>query len=256
MESNSQIVKSLLGRAKCANDSGDFESAFKHTNKVLQSYDPSNYDAYNLKGKAYAGSKKLDEALKCFETAIQIDPYNYRAYRNKAAALYKAQKYESCLYHIDIFSELNPEYDDSHFLRALVLERLGKPNEALQSAKQATVHSPQQEKEGSWLCYANILLNMDNFNEAIGGYNEAIGINPRCKEAYLGRSLAFSAINNIKEALKDLNEIITSIDPYDIEAYEIKINILETAGRNAEAGECWKMMQKCIRDMGNNQRER
>jgi len=71
--------------------------------------DPENTIAWNNKGIALAKSGKIDEAVICYDKALNIDPDDYVYLNNKGNALYKKGNIRDALKSYQMVFELNPE---------------------------------------------------------------------------------------------------------------------------------------------------
>lgn len=49
------------------------------------------------KGNAFYKQRKFDEALACYDRAIELDPDNFAFYTNKAAVFFEQKDYDNCI---------------------------------------------------------------------------------------------------------------------------------------------------------------
>jgi tetratricopeptide (TPR) repeat protein len=53
---------------------------------------------------------RYDEAIECFNRAIELGPKNAEAWNNKGAALGKLGRYDEAMEHFDIAIGIDPQY--------------------------------------------------------------------------------------------------------------------------------------------------
>ena len=104
----------------------------KEYNNAIQCYDKAleidaNYaDAWYNKGAVLGDLLKHNEAIQCFDKAIEIDPNNAYAWSNKGLALSNLRKYDDAIQCFDKALEIDPNNDLFNENRNIVLEKLGK----------------------------------------------------------------------------------------------------------------------------------
>jgi len=92
---------------------------------------------YLEKGKDLLKQGKYDEALKYFDSALELDPQDYSTWMGRGDVLEKLQRYEEALKSYDKAIALNPEEDFAWYLRGNVLGKLQRYAEALESYDKA-----------------------------------------------------------------------------------------------------------------------
>ena len=92
-------------------------------------------DSWNLKGLILSKLDRYDEAISCFDTALDFNPENYYAWTNKGDVLYGQGIYEEAIKCYDNSIAINPSYTTAYIQK----------NSAL-SAIQSSANS--QEKSG------------------------------------------------------------------------------------------------------------
>jgi len=98
------------------------------------------------KGIEFYDQGKFDEALKCFEKAIEIDPHNAGTWRNKGHVLVGLEKYDEAAEAFDEAIKLNPENANIWYDKALALETQGKRDEAILAYGKALELNPAMPK--------------------------------------------------------------------------------------------------------------
>ena len=100
-------------------------------------------DAYNERGRANAGLKRMDAALENFATAILLDPDNADANFNRATIYVERKNYPLALKDFDAAVAGNPMDGLAIFDRALVKIRLGDKAGAEEDFKAAAAIDPR-----------------------------------------------------------------------------------------------------------------
>ena len=79
-----------------------------------------------LKGNEYFYKKKYNEAIQCYDKALEIDVNNANAWNNKGLSLYYIGEYEEAIQCYDKALEIAPNNDLYTKNRNIVLEKLKK----------------------------------------------------------------------------------------------------------------------------------
>ena len=85
------------------------------------------------KGCALRKEGKCDEALECYEQALELNPRDGKVWRFKAEALAMRFRYEESVQSCEKALEINPSDAEAWFFKSFALEMLGKYEEALES---------------------------------------------------------------------------------------------------------------------------
>jgi tetratricopeptide (TPR) repeat protein len=89
-----------------------------------------NPEYWNNKGNEELRNKKPQEALKCFDKAIELESNNPEYWNMKGIALYLLTRHEEAIKSFDKAIELNPNNPTYWNNKAVVLEKLGRYEEA------------------------------------------------------------------------------------------------------------------------------
>ena len=83
------------------------------------------------KGSLLAKLKRYDEALGCYDVAIEIaGPEVVGAFYDKAALLNQLGRYEEALGNYNMVNQLEPSFAEAWHEKSHVLEKLGRNDEA------------------------------------------------------------------------------------------------------------------------------
>ncbi len=126
---------------------------------------------------------------------------------------------------------LNPHLP-KHIEQA-ILKALAK-NRADRHADVATFISALHESSEQWFQDGNALYKLNQYEEALVAYGQAIGLNPNYAKVYNNKGNAFYNLNRYEEALAAYEQAI-GLNPNDATAYTGKGNALSDLKRYEEA---------------------
>ena len=99
-------------------------------------------EALFLKGLYFNYTGDKTRAISFFDKCLSMDYTFMFAYREKAIALYDLGKYEEALKVLDKAVTLQNNFDEGYYWRGRCLEKLNKPNEAIEEYRTALLYSP------------------------------------------------------------------------------------------------------------------
>lgn len=180
---------------------------------------------YNRRGVCLEGLRKIDAAIKDFNTAIALNPDNVDAHFNRAI-VYDAQKnYASAIADLIKILSLNAKYrPNSNSFKGVALiyadiafdeYKLGAINKGLYNDSLALSYDPQSCR--GHLVRAEINAAQKKYKPAISDYNAAILYNNNTNNngtagLYYGRGYCELELNNNKAAINDFSYAI-SLNP-------------------------------------------
>jgi serine/threonine protein kinase len=158
---------------------------------------------FNNKGVSLANLGRHEEALTCYERALEINPRDGIAWSNKGVALADLDRRAEALTCFERALEINPRYADAWSNKGLALANLGRHEEAL-------------------TCYERVLE-----------------INPRDPKAWSNKGVALADLGRHAEVLTCFERAL-EIDPHDAKAWSNKGVALKNLGRPAEDLTCFE----------------
>jgi curved DNA-binding protein CbpA len=105
--SNDAVAWNYKGRALY--NLGRYDDAIMCYDKAIE-IDPNNAVAWNYTGRAMYHLDKYDEAIKCYDKAIGINPKDAEAWNNKGNALNSLGRYEESISSYDKAIKIDPSY--------------------------------------------------------------------------------------------------------------------------------------------------
>jgi predicted O-linked N-acetylglucosamine transferase (SPINDLY family) len=163
-------------------------------------------DAKNNRGNELLRQNHLDEALSCYQEAVNLNPTHAEAHYNWANALQRQNRVEEAIQHLRGALQHNPKFAQACNNLGNALTHQGNLVEAISYLEQAVRLDPTYAEAHNNLAIALAL--QDRHDEAIGCYRQALALKPDFAEAYnnlagllLGQGQLDEAIANFQLAL-------------------------------------------------------
>lgn len=213
---------------------GNAVQAEKALTKYLEA-NSDNAEAYRLRGQAYAGMGKFDEALNDVKLSLQIEPNAHEAFFTEGLVYLQQKEYALAAEALDeAIQNYTPEEEDdetpyiqAHLTRASMLEEAGKAEKDPARAQQyfaagkaecerlldAMPDNPNlQISKGAALFRLGVAERLlGNNAPAVKAFSEAIDINPSLGEAFFRRGICFHDMDEELLAIRDFEQA-ASID--------------------------------------------
>jgi mannosyltransferase len=165
---------------------------------IYQMINKSDPLAWFDKGQKLFGQGKYNEAIKCFNEAVEINPSYANAWCDKGQALYKLGKYEEAVKAFDKAIEVNPLLAVAWNNKGLTLSCQGKYDDAFKCYDKATKINP--EFALAWYNKGRALYKLGKHNESLQAYNKAIEIDPKLALAWYNKGIVLKALGHAAEA--------------------------------------------------------
>jgi tetratricopeptide (TPR) repeat protein len=187
-------------------DAGMRLLAIANYNQAVLAFDraaglkPHFADAYLMRGKAYAGDSKTDEAIRDFTRFIELEPKDSRGRVARAAAFLDLKKYSQTMEDASRAIELDGRVAAAYNLRGLALRAMGDPRRAIGDFNHAVELEPNEDN------YYQRAATYQMLNEhalAITDLNRVVAIRPDAPPAYLARAESRRAIGDYEGARMD-----------------------------------------------------
>jgi tetratricopeptide (TPR) repeat protein len=173
----------------------------------------------------YHFNKNLNESLQYFDKAIEINPQFAEAWYNKAIVLGEVGRYEEAITAYDTAFSINPqiEHAEAWCNKGTAFLHLGRYEEAITAYNTALSINPNLENAGVWTNIGVTLFNLGMYEGAIAAYGRAIKINPQFAEAWCNKATALGHLDQYEEAIEAYDKAF-SINP-QLESAEAWYNI-------------------------------
>ncbi|MDR2205125.1 MAG: tetratricopeptide repeat protein [Flavobacteriaceae bacterium] len=217
---------------------GEYQEAIECYDKAID-INPDYAEAYNNKGSALGILGKYEEAIECYDKAIELKPDNAEAYYNKGITLSYLGKYQEAVECYDKAIELKPDNAEVYINKGNALSNLGKHQEAIKCFDKAIDLNPDYAE--AYYNKGNALGNLGKYQEALKCFDKAIALNPYLAEAYISKGCALYDIGKYEEAIKYFDKAI-ELKPDYAEAYYSKGLVEERLYKYKEAVGCYEQV--------------
>ncbi len=207
------------------------ETAAKYNDKKLESEIPLH------EGLLLVSEERYEDAMKIFNTILDINPKNELALAAKGAISVTLGMYEDSLETLNRALEINQKNEIVLLNKGYAFENLGRKEEALEVFNKILMINPKNEKALASKGFA--LLNLCKFNEAFDVSSETLKINSNNEKALETKGIVLLSLSKYEEALEVFNKILL-INPKNQIAYFAKCLTLFKTGRKDEALETFK----------------
>jgi tetratricopeptide (TPR) repeat protein len=170
----------------------------------------NNPQAWVDKGILLRDEGRHNEAIICFDKAIEIKPNHVGAWNSKAFALHNLGRHNEAIICFDKAIEINPHYAYPWNGKGVSLNLLGRYNEAIICYDKAIEIEPNYVD--AWNNKGIALHNLGRYNEAIICYDKAIEIKPNHVGAWNSKAFALQKLGRFYEATECYDKAI-EIDP-------------------------------------------
>jgi tetratricopeptide (TPR) repeat protein len=117
----------------------------KYTQKLEAN--PKEVAAYIRRGNAYYYKKDFDRALEDYNRALELSPKDANIYRNKGLVYYQLKDWGRALGEFNRALEIKPDFAPAHYSKAILLDKTGKPKEALEAYQSFLKYGPPRAKK-------------------------------------------------------------------------------------------------------------
>jgi tetratricopeptide (TPR) repeat protein/predicted amidohydrolase len=186
-------------------------------------------------GTSYAQIKNHKIAEKIFYKITQINPCFIEGWYNRGVVLEKLGRYDEAVKCYDEAIRINPNFAKAWLNKGVALGKLGKYNEEVECYDGIIKINPDYDE--AWTNKGIALLSLGRYDEAIKCCDEAIKINPNFAKAWYNKGIALGKLGRYGEAVKCCDEAIR-INPDNDEVLANKGAALLSLGRYGETVKC------------------
>jgi tetratricopeptide (TPR) repeat protein len=175
------------------------------------------------KGLAYYNERKYEEAIECFNKALEIDPEydKTQVWNDIGNSFYGFGRYNDALRYYDKILELDTRYPWVWYGKGLCLHELQKYSEAIECFNKAL--ELREEYPDAWGSKGNVFFKLKNYKEAIECYNKALEINENDANMWFNKGLALYELGEYGGALKCYDRTIEiNLDDIWVQLYKAR----------------------------------
>lgn len=184
---------------------------FDHATRVTD----RNYLAYNNLGDALRSAGRSGDALRNFETAVEIQPAFADAQDNLGETLLARGRLGEAMPHLIEAARLDPKSPEARVNLGTALRDAGRPADAEAQYRAALAIDPDNAEARRGL--GNVLAQFGRFAEAIAQYREALRVNPNDADAHYNLGLASAQMGDQNTAIVQFVEV-ARLQPSSAEA--------------------------------------
>lgn len=159
---------------------------------------------YMLSGSKHIQDKKYKEAVRDFETAVQLAPDNADANRLLGLSLAKLGDLDRAAQYSEDAARLKPNYA-VYYILGLIYANQAKYDKAETAYVKAIEQNPKSYE--AWHQLGKVHATTLAFDKAIEAYNKAVSLNPKFPDAYQGLASAKYWSSDLTGALQQVDEL-------------------------------------------------
>jgi Flp pilus assembly protein TadD/ribosomal protein S27AE len=168
-------------------------------------------DSWFNRGVALEKIGKSDQAVECFDKALEENPNDSWAWFNKGVSLHRLGSLGEALYCYSKALELNPNDPDLLSNKGIALRTLGRTDEAIKCYKKALEINPRDS--GIWSNLGVTYRVLGQTEEAIKCYDKALSIDKMDIGVWLNKAAALQSLERYDAAIQCYEEVL-KINPY------------------------------------------
>lgn len=148
-------------------------------------------------GIAFQDKGRLEEAVTCYQKAIELNKNHAGAFYNLGVAHQKMCQLDKAILSYEIAIGLNQSFVEAHFNLGIAYKEKEQIEEAVTCFQR--VLQLKQDHAGAYYNLGNALVAQGHFDESLQFYQKAIEIDPDCAEAHWNIALIKLLTGNFQE---------------------------------------------------------
>jgi tetratricopeptide (TPR) repeat protein len=212
-------------------DNEKYDEAISCYEKAIE-IDPMNKWGWINKGAALAELSKFEEAISCYDKVIEMYPRSAQAWIDKGFTLNETKKYDEAVLAFNTAIEIKPNSSDAWNGKGFALANAEKYDESIQCYEQAIKSNPKNSV--AWNNKGFVLMDQGKYAEAIQSFEKLIKLEPKSASAWSNNGAALYGLHKYEEAMKAFSRAI-EIDPEEPIYWYYKSKALKSLNRNGEA---------------------
>ena len=189
-----------------------YQEAIVCYNKAIE-LNPNDENAWCFKGKCLSDMQRYEEAIVCYNKAIELNPNYEYTWCFKGNCLFDMQRYEEAVVCYDKFIELNPNYKYTWGFKGNCLFDMQRYEEAVVCYDKFIELNPNDKY--SWFRKGKCLFELERYEEAIEYFDKAAKLDDNFQAAWSDKGFTLIEIKRYEEAANAC-EKLRSINPKDI----------------------------------------
>jgi tetratricopeptide (TPR) repeat protein len=210
---------------------GRFEEALKAFNTAIQ-LNPDDADLWRNLGNVLVDADRKADAILSFQHALKLDPQHWDAAQKAAVLLSQLERFDEAIVHFDICDKLQPNHAQLLCMRALTLQKLKRFGEALADYTRAAALDPANADACNDI--GNVLRSLGRHEEATTWYDRCLELRPNFAVAVANKAVSLAELRRFDEAFAAYRRA-TAIDPSHA-ATDWNLALLQMLTGDFEAG--------------------
>jgi serine/threonine protein kinase len=178
---------------------GRYEEAIRCYDKALQ-LDPHYTAAWGNKGNSLHSLGCNEEAIRCCDKALRLDPHDFKTWTNKGNSLDSLGRYEEAIRCYDKALQLDPHFAAVWYNKGNSFHSLGRYEEAIRCCDKALEFDPHYA--AAWINKGNSLRSLGRLEEAIRCYDKVLELDPCDFKTWFNKALAEDDFGKWREAAR------------------------------------------------------
>jgi tetratricopeptide (TPR) repeat protein/tRNA A-37 threonylcarbamoyl transferase component Bud32 len=192
--------------------------------------------AWSNKGVSLDSLGRYEEAIRCFDKVLELDPRYVLAWNNKGGSLYNLGRVEQALRCYDKVLEIDPRDATAWTNKGSSLGALGRCEDAVRCYDKALELDPRYVL--AWNNKGASLASLARYEEAIRCFDKALELDPLAARAWGNRGNSLLSSGRCEEAIRCYDKAL-ELDPRDATAWANRGNSLDALGRCKDAIRCY-----------------
>ena len=185
----------------------NLDTAEKHfSNRIKKN--KGDFDAWAIRGMIRKERNQLDAALKDLNESIRLNQNKPMTFNNRAVVLIARNEFPEALANLNQAIKIKADFANAHENRGLVMRSMGQYEEAIKNYNKAISLSQNSPNPWSYINRGDAKSNLGDYKGAKNDFLQALRIDRRISDAYVGLSIVYLAENDYDRAFKYAAEAI------------------------------------------------
>ncbi|MDX1976715.1 MAG: tetratricopeptide repeat protein [Pseudanabaenaceae cyanobacterium bins.68] len=202
----------------------------------------------NREGIWFAQKHNLDQAIACWQKALELNPVDVNAQYNLATALSQSGQLDLAVEAFERVLELKPDYADAMYNLGLTLVKGHEIAGAVELYERALAIAPQDLD--IYLALGAARFELREFEQAIACYEQVLELDPNSGKAFCGMGAVLLEQGSFEQAIEYLETAI-GVNPQDAQAYCNLAQAFTKVGKMEDAAFCYARALELNPSLGN-----